>query len=410
MPGTLLSKLFKLVTSKPAVPWAHSLPPVIAVTAHSHLVQTLGTQQRLTPPLLPLSCLALSPCASSLRGLGWVLEQQISGSSGPGQQLLGPLLAAEPHSCMWSESDLEARACGALFPSAVLLSRAPHSKPLSMWLPCTPVLSVQRSEPWPPTQISSPSNQLPLNGEVAKRGSALLRAETAAQPSGRAPPVPPQACKRRTPGLCPGNRVCCSRSASLEDLWPQIPPAPPCPCRAPCALRVSPPSPHLGHTALCHAVCLPGTTSRVQLGKADGLHPPVHAARSFPPPLSLSGHLVCLMAKVICLLQNIPAPKSVFHTPDPSNNGHCHLTTSATEGCTASLSGPFAPCPFFSWCVGYQPLNAQVTPDSPSRLASTSNQLSPGCPTSRTLPGHGTQRPPHLLALASSTWVLPLAQ
>lgn len=185
MPGTLLSKLFKLITGKPAVPWVRSLLPVISITTHSHLVQTLGTQQRLTPPLLPLSCLAPSPCASSLRGLGWVLEQHISGSSGPGQQPLGSLPAAEPHSCVWPESGLEARAWGALPPSAVLPSRVPHSRPLSMRLPCTPVLSVQSApqpglspgpypdlqpvEPAPPRWRSGQTRLCPAEGGNCRR-------------------------------------------------------------------------------------------------------------------------------------------------------------------------------------------------------------------------------------------------
>lgn len=111
--------------SKPAAPWARSLPPVITATTHSSLVQTPGTQQR---PTSPLSYQAPSPCASSLRGLGWALEQRISGSSGPGQQLLGPFLAGEPRSCTRSGSGLGARACGAPSPSAVLLSQGhrPH--------------------------------------------------------------------------------------------------------------------------------------------------------------------------------------------------------------------------------------------------------------------------------------------
>lgn len=43
------------------------------------------------------------------------------------------------------------------------------------------------SEPRSPTQISSPSNQLPLNGEAARRGSALLRVEATAQSADSAP-------------------------------------------------------------------------------------------------------------------------------------------------------------------------------------------------------------------------------
>lgn len=281
---------------------------------------------------------------------------------------------------------------------------AVHSSPLGTVHPAA------WSEPWPPTQISSPSNHLPLNGEVAKRGSALLRVETVAQPSGRAPPVPPQACKRRTPGLRCSNRVCCSRSASLEDLWPQIPPAPPCPCWAPCALRVSPHRLIWGtqHCATRCASLAPRAESS-WAGWPASTRQYTLLAHSHLLPLCLAISSASCPKLSACSKTSLPRSlSSTLQTP--SNNRHRNLTTSATEGCTAGLSGPFTPCPFFSWCVGYQPLNAQITPDSPSRLASTSNQLSPGCPTSRTLPGHGTQRPPRLLALASSTWVLPLAQ
>lgn len=195
------------------------------------------------------------------------------------------------------------------------------------------------SEPRSPTQISSPSNQLPLNGEAARRGSALLRVETTAQSADSAPPVSPQACKRHTPDLNPGNRVCFSRSASLEDLRPQIPAAPPGPGRAPCASRLSP---HhlLWGTQHCAARLASPARRRVQLGRTAGLHPPGTPLLSLPPPLSRPGHLVCLMAEVIRLLQNIPAPRSLFHPPDPSNNGHHNPTTSATEDCTAGLPGP----------------------------------------------------------------------
>lgn len=176
--------------------------------------------------------------------------------------------------------------------------------------------------------------------------------ETVAQPAGRAPPVSPQACKWHTSALSPGNRVCFSRSASLEDLrhlW------------VPAGLRVPRGSAPIASSG-AHSTVPCGMphwhcTASSWAGRPP---PPAGYATAHSHLLSRPGHLVCLMAEVIRLLQNIPAPRSLFHAPDPSNNGHRKLTMSATEDCTAGLSGPFAPRPF-PWCVGHQPLNAQVT-------------------------------------------------
>lgn len=231
--------------------------------------------------------------------------------------------------------------------------------------------------------------------------------ETIAQSADSAPPVSPQACKRQTPDLNPGNRVCFSRSASLEDLWPQIPAAPPGPCRAPCASRLSL---HrlLWGTQHCAARLTSPAPHRVQLGRTAGLHPPGTPLLSLPPPLSRPGHLVCLMAEVTRLLQNIPAPRSLFHAPDPVTTDtttppRLQLKT-ARPACQARLH--HAP----SLAVWATNRSTPRSPDSPCRLVSTSSQLRPACPTSRNPPGHATWRALHLLALASSTWVLPLAQ
>lgn len=121
-----------------------------------------------------------SPCASSLRGPWAGLWSANIRKLGAGTAaLLGPFLAgpnlgaAHGQGLAWGPEPVAPR-----LPLPSLLSQGP----VHMAAPCTPVLTAQSTPLWPvvpeprsPTQISSPSNQLPLNGEAARRGSALLR-------------------------------------------------------------------------------------------------------------------------------------------------------------------------------------------------------------------------------------------
>ena len=181
--------------------------------------------------------------------------------------------------------------------------------------------------------------------------------------------------------------------------------APPGPCRASCASRLSP------HRLLWGAQhCATRNASlalrSVQLGRTAASTCRVRCC-SFPPPLS---------AWPSCLPHGRsypPAPKhtcpevsSTLQTPvtmDTASSPHLQLKT-ARPACQARSHHAPSPGVWVTNC------STPRSPNSPSRLASTSSQLSPACPTSRSPPGHGTWRALHLLALASGTWVLPLAQ
>ena len=122
-------------------------------------------------------------------------------------------------------------------------------------------------------------------------------------------------------------------------------------------LEAQPPSPPLGRTALCRAERLTGT-AQCPAGQDGCLHLP--GTLLLIPTSSLRLAILSASWPKLSACSKTYLPRGLFHAPDPSNNGHRKLTTSATEDCTAGLSGPFAPRPF-SWCVGHQLLNAQVT-------------------------------------------------
>lgn len=171
-------------------------------------------------------------------------------------------------------------------------------------------------------------------------------------------------------------------------------------------LEAQPPSPPLGRTALCHAECLTGTAQH-PAGQDGRLHPP-----GTPPLIPTSSLGLAILSASwpklsACSRTYLPRGlSSTLQTPVTTDTASSPCLQLKTARPASQARSRHAPSPGV-WVTNR---STPRSPDSPSRSASTSSQLSPACPTSQSPPRHGTWRALHLLALASGTWVLPLPQ